>query len=64
MTAGERRRADFTGTTNLDGGTLRRSFGDVIGDLVSDGATKILAFNGHYENEYFLREASIYILKT
>lgn len=49
--------ADFTGTTNLDGETLRRLFGDVIGDLVADGATKIVAFNGHYENEFFLREA-------
>ncbi|MFB6123218.1 MAG: creatininase [Haloferacaceae archaeon] len=49
--------ADFTGTTNLDGETLRRLFGDVVGDLVADGATKIVAFNGHFENEYFLREA-------
>jgi len=48
---------DFTGTTNLDGETLRRLFGDVIGDLVADGATEIVAVNGHYENEYFLREA-------
>lgn len=48
---------DFTGTTNLDGETLRRLFGDVIADLVGDGVTKVVAFNGHYENEYFLREA-------
>lgn len=47
----------FTGTTNLDGETLRRLFGDVVGDLVADGATEVVAFNGHYENEYFLREA-------
>lgn len=49
--------ADFTGTTNLDGETLRRLFGDVIADLVADGATEVVAVNGHYENEYFLREA-------
>lgn len=49
--------ADFPGTTNLDGETLRRLFGDVIADLVADGASRVVAFNGHYENEYFLREA-------
>jgi creatinine amidohydrolase len=49
--------AAFTGTTNLDGETLRRLFGDVVGDLVGDGVTQIVAFNGHFENEYFLREA-------
>ena len=48
---------DFPGTTNLDGETLRRLFGDVVADLVADGATEIVAFNGHYENEYFLRDA-------
>lgn len=49
--------ASFTGTVNLDGETLRRLVGDVIADLVADGATEIVAFNGHYENEYVLREA-------
>jgi len=48
---------DFPGTTSLDGGTLTRLAGDVIGDLVADGGTEIVAVNGHYENEYFLREA-------
>ena len=47
----------FTGTINIDSETLRRLVGDVIGDLVSDGATEIVAINGHYENEYALREA-------
>jgi len=47
----------FTGTTNLDGETLRRLVGGVVGDLRADGATEVVAFNGHYENEYFLREA-------
>jgi creatinine amidohydrolase len=48
---------DFSGTTNLDGETLRRLVGDVISDLVADGASAVVAFNGHFENEYFLREA-------
>ena len=50
--------ADFTGTTNLDGETLRRLFGDIVEDIVADGGDKIVAINGHYENEYFIRESA------
>lgn len=48
---------DFVGTTNVEGETLRRVVSDVIGDLVADGAEQIVAINGHFENEMFLRNA-------
>ncbi|MFD1600445.1 creatininase [Halobellus rarus] len=49
--------SEFVGTTSVHGGTLRRQIQDVIGDLERDGARKIVFFNGHYENEYPIREA-------
>lgn len=48
---------DFVGTTNLDGETLRRTTADLLAEFVGDGATHLVAINGHYENEYFLRAA-------
>jgi creatinine amidohydrolase len=49
--------ADFVGTTNVHGGTLRRQIQDLLGDFERDGARKLVFFNGHYENEYPIREA-------
>jgi creatinine amidohydrolase len=47
----------FIGTTNLSGETLRHQVQDVSADLEHDGARQIVFFNGHYENEYPIREA-------
>lgn len=47
----------FPGTTHFGGETLRRPSGDVIADLVSDGADHVGPVNGHNENEHFLRDA-------
>lgn len=49
--------SEFVGTTSVHGGTLRRQVQDVVGDLERDGARRIVFFNGHYENEYPIREA-------
>lgn len=49
--------SEFVGTTSVHGGTLRQQVQDVIGDLERDGARKVVFFNGHYENEYPIREA-------
>jgi creatinine amidohydrolase len=49
--------SEFVGTTSVHGGTLRRQVQDVISDLERDGARKIVFFNGHFENEYPIREA-------
>lgn len=49
--------ADFVGTTSVYGSTLCQQVQDILRDLERDGAQKIVFFNGHYENEYPLREA-------
>jgi creatinine amidohydrolase len=49
--------SEFIGTTSVHGGTLRKQVQDIIGDLERDGAQMIVFFNGHYENEYPIREA-------
>ncbi|AGB38858.1 creatininase [Natronococcus occultus] len=49
--------SEFVGTTSVHGSTLSQQIRDITADFERDGAQKIVIFNGHYENEYPIREA-------
>ena|ERR1700694_3582521 len=48
----------FPGTVNLSGSTLMTLTQEVLLEFVRHGARRILVVNGHFENEWFVREAS------
>lgn len=47
---------EFVGTLNLKGETLTYMVRDILSELYKDGAEQVVLVNGHYENEYFIRE--------
>lgn len=47
----------FPGTTNLTGTTFIAVVTDLVGELVRHGASRVAVVNGHFENDWFLREA-------
>lgn len=47
----------FVSTTSVHGGTLRRQTNDILTNLSRDGVEEFVFVNGHFENEYALREA-------
>lgn len=47
----------FPGTTSLRGDTLQQLLADIVRELRNDGVEEIVLINGHYENEYFIRDA-------
>lgn len=56
--------SEFVGTTGVHGGALSEEVQDIAIDLERDGACKIVFFNGHYENEYPIREAIDQLLEN
>lgn len=46
----------FPGTTSLDGNTLSEFIRDAIREFARQGINKIVVFDGHYENQWFLTE--------
>lgn len=48
----------FPGCASLDGATLVAVVRDVICDLARHGLTRIVLFDGHMENQWFLTEAA------
>jgi creatinine amidohydrolase len=47
----------FPGTTNLSGAALTTVVSEILGEFIRHGARQLLVVNGHYENEWFVREA-------
>jgi creatinine amidohydrolase len=47
----------FPGTVNLSAATYTAVVREVLSELLRHGATRVLAINGHGENEWFAREA-------
>lgn len=47
----------FPGTTNLSGAALTGVVSEILGEFIRHGARQLLVVNGHYENEWFVREA-------
>lgn len=47
----------FPGTTNLSGATFTSAVREILSEFVRHGAGRLLVVNGHYENEWFAREA-------
>jgi creatinine amidohydrolase len=47
----------FPGTTNLSGAILTSVVREILSEFVRHGAGRLLVVNGHYENEWFAREA-------
>jgi creatinine amidohydrolase len=47
----------FPGTISLDGGTLIAMLRDIINEFARHGVRKIVLFDGHMENEWFIVEA-------
>ena len=48
---------EFVSTTSVHGDTPRRQVGDIVADLSRDGVREFVIVNGHFENEYAVREA-------
>jgi creatinine amidohydrolase len=47
----------FPGTLSLDGSTLIAVLRDVINELARHGVRKVVLFDGHMENQWFITEA-------
>lgn len=47
----------FPGTTNMSAATFMTVVREILSECVRHGARRLLVVNGHYENEWFLREA-------
>lgn len=54
----------FPGCASLDGTTYILMVRDIICDLARHGLTKIVLFDGHMENQWFLTEASDLALRA
>jgi creatinine amidohydrolase len=54
----------FPGCASLDGATYINLFRDLICDFARHGLTKIVLFDGHMENQWFLTEAADLALRA